>query len=140
VTHGDEHVFCSAPYQKANQPSFFDAPNDPLLPMGQTLQFTTQLVRLQGAGPAYSVVPTGILFTWTRNLKGASGGTTVTTVDPVGPVDTSGTGGVTLTSVSQNRTYTGVAVGAINGSTNCVFLRSGKVALQPRVRFGWEQV
>ena len=68
--------------------------------------------------------------------RGASGGTTVTTVDPGGAINTSGTSGVTLTSVSQNRTYTGVAVGAINGSTNCVFLRSGKVALQPRVRFG----
>jgi hypothetical protein len=82
---GTSTYFALPPYQKANQLSFFDVPNDPLLPMGQTLQFTTQLVGLQGADPAYSVVPTGILFTGTRNLKGASGGTTVTAVDPAGP-------------------------------------------------------
>ena len=115
---GTSTYFALPPYQTANQLSFFDAPNDPLLPTGQTLQFTTQLVGLQGAGPAYSVVPTGILFTWTSNHKGASGGTTVTAVDPTGPIDTSGTGGATVTSVSQNPTYNGVAVGAVNGSTN----------------------
>jgi hypothetical protein len=67
---GTSTYFALPPYQKANQLSFFDVPNDPLLPMGQTLQFTTQLVGLQGAGPAYSVIPTSILFTWARNLKG----------------------------------------------------------------------
>jgi hypothetical protein len=115
---GTSTYFALPSYETGNQLSFYDAPNDPLLPTGQNLQFTTQLVGLQGAGPAFSVVPTGILFTWTSNHKGANGGVTVTAADPSTPTDMSGTGGVTITSVSQTPTYNGVSVTAVNGSTN----------------------
>jgi hypothetical protein len=119
--------FGLASYETANQLSFFDAPNDPLLPAGQTLNFTTELVGLNGLGPIYSVVRTGILFTWTSNHKGATGGTTVTAVDPTQPIDTSGTGGATVVSVSQTPTYNGVSVSAINGSNN-IFAPTNLVA------------
>jgi len=82
------------------------------------MNFTTQLVGLAGLGPIYSVVPTGIGFTWTSNHKGATGSVTVTATDPTAPTDTSGTGGTTITSVTQTATYTGVGVTTINGSPN----------------------
>jgi hypothetical protein len=127
--------FALAKYKTANQLSFYDAPNDPMLPPTQTMNFTTKLVGLQGAsiGTA-AVVPTGILFTWTSNHKGAAGGTKVTLGDPTAPVDTSGTGGTAITNVSQTATYTGVGVTAINGSNNTLAPTSLLAAVLPESR------
>jgi hypothetical protein len=126
--------FGLATYETPTQLSFFDAPNDPLLPAGQTLNFTTLLVGLAPPGPEYAVVPTGIGFTWTSNHKGATGGVTVSAVDPTGPIDSSGTGGTTITSVSQTATYTGVGVTAINGSPNVFATTSLLSAVLPESR------
>src|ERR1700730_1986759 len=127
--------FALAKYKTPNQLSFYDAPNDPMLPAMQTMNFTTKLVGLQGASIATAaVVPTGILFTWTSDHKGAAGGTKVTLGDPAAPVDTSGTGGTTITSVSQTATYTGVGVTAINGSNNTLASTSLLAAVLPESR------
>jgi hypothetical protein len=83
------------------------------------MTFSTQLVGLQGPNLAgAAVVPTGILFTWSSNYTGTSGGAQIRKADPTAPVDTGGTGAAAIASVTQIPTYTGVGVTAINGSPN----------------------
>jgi hypothetical protein len=100
-----------------NTLSFFDAPAEPTLPAGTTINFTTHLVGL-GKGPTYPVIDTGMGFTWTSNNNGTVGGIAVTAVPKGTKGDPGGTGGVTVSTVTQTSTYTGVGVSAINGSTN----------------------
>jgi hypothetical protein len=104
-----------------NQINFFDAPQLPGLPAGQTVNFTTHLVGIVGPTPlnatTASVVDTGMGFNWTSNYTVAAGGILVVNGTDGEPVQ-DGTGIVTITSVSQASTYTGVGITAINGSSN----------------------
>jgi hypothetical protein len=108
-------------FQTTNSLSFQDFPKDSSLTGAQALNFTTQLVGLQGPDIQHAaVVPTGILFTWTSNYNpgtGTGGARTNRSTIP-NSATTSGTGGATVTSVSETPTYNGVAVAAVNGSTN----------------------
>jgi hypothetical protein len=100
-----------------NTLSMFDAPANPALPAGMTMNFTTHLVGL-GLGPTYPVIDTGMGFTWTSNNNGTTGGIAVTSAPKGTKGDPGGTGGVTVSTVTQTTTYTGFSVGAINGSSN----------------------
>jgi hypothetical protein len=118
-----------------NYLAFFDSPNDPLLPAGQTMNFTTQLVGLQGPDIAHAaVVPTGIGVVWTSNHKGATGGVTVSVGDSEANADATGAGGPTIVSVSQTPTYTGTGVSGINGSNNIFAPTSLLAAVLPESR------
>jgi hypothetical protein len=86
-------------------------------PAGSVVGFKTELVGLQGTAPNFSVVPTGIFFTWTSSYNGSSGNT-VATKNTKAPDPGSGTGGTTITGYNGTTTYAGVGVTAINGSPN----------------------
>ncbi len=93
----------------------FDNPANPALPAGATMNFTTHLVGL-GPAPDYTVTDTGMGFVWSSNNNGSVGGSVATAVPFGTSADAGGTGSVTVTSVSQTSTYTGVAVNGVNGS------------------------
>ncbi len=96
---------------------YYDAPADPCLPgvspqvaaqycggstapAGSVLAFTTHLVGIQGDSPNATVVDTGIGFSWTSTFNGTNGGIAV--LSATQPVDSgSGTGGITVTAVSE---------------------------------------
>ena len=127
----------------ATSMAFFDRPADPCLtdaggginssasanalcggagaakraPAGQTINFTTRLVGLQGRFPGAAVVDTGIGFTWTTTYNGTSGGLAILRNDTNRTDDPGGTGGVTITGYTPTTTYNGVNVSALNGST-----------------------
>jgi hypothetical protein len=85
-------------------------------PAGSEIDFTTRLVGIQGMFPGASVVDTGIRFAWNSTFNGTTGNITLLRNDQ--PSDPGGTGGITITSYTPTATYNGVAVTAVNGSTN----------------------
>ncbi|HLJ13476.1 MAG TPA: hypothetical protein VKV15_03195 [Bryobacteraceae bacterium] len=108
--------------------NFSDTPADPCLPgghstgirgcsgqnapAGSVLAFTTHLVGINADGTA---TDTGIGFTWQSTYNGTSGGTATTkNSNPVDPG--SGTGGITVLSVTQTTTYNynGISFGGAN--------------------------
>jgi len=121
----------------ANEPGgttllFSDKPTDPCLYGGNSagvkgcngknapkiakpLQFQTHLVGINSTGKATDL---GIGFNWFSNFNGKSGGTgTSKNFSPIDPG--SGTGGITVTNVSETTNYQypkGVGVTAINGA------------------------
>lgn len=111
--------------------NFSDGPADDCLPGGSgascggktaskgTLGFTTHLVGIVGLLPGAAVQDTGVGFSWIDTFNGTSGGISV--LNSPGPVDLgSGTGGITITNVSNTTSYQypkGVGVIAINGNS-----------------------
>jgi hypothetical protein len=73
-------------------------------------------------------------FTWTSNNNGTTGGVATTASDPNVPADPGGTGGVTVLSVNQTSTYSGVGVTGINGSSNVFTASSLLAAVLPASR------
>jgi hypothetical protein len=131
--------FGLASNETPTQLSFYDRPADPCLPgvqsaalsaeadgecgagkrapAGSTINFTTHLIGFQGQFPGASVVDTGIGFNWTSANNGENGGIATTAAVKTMAADPGSTGGNTVTSVTQTTTFSGVGVGAINGST-----------------------
>ncbi len=74
--------------------------NGQTAPPGSMMAFTTHLVGLQGDLPGAAVIDTGIGFSWTSTYNGTHGGISMSRSK--GPVDMgSGTGGITITAVSE---------------------------------------
>jgi len=85
--------------------------NNSTAPRGSYLAFTTHLAGVNFDGSATDL---GIGFSWKDNFNGTSGGI-ATTKNSV-PVDPgSGTGGVTILSINQTTTLSGVSVTGVNG-------------------------
>jgi hypothetical protein len=81
-------------------------------PAGSLGGYETHLVFMT-LGPVYAPVDTGIGFKWTSNYSGTTGGVIIKKTSAA--ADNNGPGGVTITSVSNTSTYTGVSISAING-------------------------
>jgi hypothetical protein len=74
---------------------FFDAPRNPLLPAGDYMGFTTNLV---GVLPDNTLGPVLATWSWISTYNGDTGGVTETA--STAPPNGSGTGGVTITSIN----------------------------------------
>jgi hypothetical protein len=103
----DDTVENPAPIAVANQLRFQDCPSNPALSLlpGASVSFTTSLVGVlpcpTGAADCGAGVPTTPLFTWTwqSTFNGLAGG--VSQTQSIAPPDpSSGTGGVTITSIN----------------------------------------
>jgi len=92
---------CTLPITSSNGQTlnFFDSPRSTSLPAGGYFGFTTRLVGILAgpAGPAEG--PTFFEWKWISTYNETTGGVQVQTASSV-PVDGSGTGGVTITSVN----------------------------------------
>ena len=114
--------------------SFHDAPDDPCLPGGGSVgtaactdavnapgvteepagSFGGYQTHLAGVNADGTATDTGIGFSWTSDYNGTTGGVVIKKTDA--GADNNGTGGVTITNVTQTSTFTGVMVSAVNGS------------------------
>jgi len=91
--------------------------NNTVQPPGSYTGFTTHLAGVNADGTATDL---GIGFTWTSNHNGKTGG--IATLKSSQPADPgSGTGGSTVTSVTQitDYQYSGISVTTINGKPAC---------------------
>lgn len=77
--------------------NFFDSPDDPLLPQGGYMGFTTRLVGVLGTSNPNNVGPLLYRWSWISTYNDSTGGAQAVSS---APVDGSGTGGVTITSIN----------------------------------------
>ncbi|HEV2448594.1 MAG TPA: hypothetical protein VGS58_21825 [Candidatus Sulfopaludibacter sp.] len=124
LTNPGAQLLSLADHKTTYTMNFGDGPSDPCLSgaangSGKKLGFTTHLVGLVGAGPGYSVQDTGVGFSYITTFNGTSGGIAVRN-SLVPPDPNSGTGGITITTVSNTTNYQypkGIGVSQINGLT-----------------------
>jgi hypothetical protein len=153
--NGTKPVACTLTVS-GNSLTFHDAPADPCLPGGFLAgnpptvpctdaalapgatgepagSFTAYQTHLAGVNSDGTATDLGIGFTWKSDYDGTTGGATIIPKTDL-PADGNGTGGVTITSVNQTSTYTGIGVAAINGSNNALTPTSLLGAVLPESR------
>lgn len=86
------------------------APGAKTEPKGSFGGFVTHLAGVSFDGTATDL---GIGFTWTSNNNGTTGGVSINKTEL--PADGNGTGGITITSVSEITTFGGITVTGVNG-------------------------
>jgi hypothetical protein len=153
--NGTKPVACTLTVS-GNTLTFHDAPADPCLPGGflagnpptvpctdaalapgatgePSGSFSAYQTHVAGVNSDGTATDLGIGFTWKSDYDGTTGGATIIPKTDL-PADGNGTGGATITSVSQISTYTGVSVSAINGSNNVFGPTSLLAAVLPESR------
>lgn len=108
---------------KANCKDQLLAPHATAEPMGSFGGYSTHLAGVNADGSATDL---GIGFTWTSNNNGSTGGVSIKKTDL--PADNKGTGGATITSVTETSNFGGISITGVNSSPppTPTALKSGK--------------